>query len=189
MHRIKIRLLISIFLISTINVLSANRDSKHQDHETYKVLKAVSKLYNYKLNREILLNKDIVKTMSSYTTYYSFCNSLYKYFEPVDIKKIIIEEDIIELQQNINIATSPKKWKRNLLKSYNIPTTRNMIGNQKSKTLYQTSTPVFFKNKNFSIVYIRQYCGSESGEKTIKIFRKNSSGTWEYFGEILIGIS
>lgn len=189
MFRIKTILLLSVFLISTINVLSAEKNIKNKDNEIYEVLKSVSKRFTYKLNREILFDKKIVDKISSSTTYYSFCNSLYKHFESVDIKKIITEDDIIELQQNINIAKSPKKWSRNLLKRYSIPTTRNKVGNQKSKSLYQTSPPIFFKNNIFFIIYIRQYCGLECGEETIEIFRKNSSGSWEHFGEMLISIS
>ncbi len=196
MYRIKIILILSIILISTINVLSAEKNIKNQDNETYEVLKSVSKRFTYKLNREILFDKEIVDKISSFTTYYSFCNSLYKGLCQVDIKQIITKNDIIELQQNINIATSSKKWNSKLLKRNRIPTTRNKVGNQKSKTLYQkpkslyqTSPPIFFKNNEFAIIYIRIYCGPECGEKSIEIYRKNSSCSWEYFGEILIGIS
>lgn len=196
MYRIKTILILSIILISTINVLSAENNIKNQDNGKYEVLKSVSKRFTYKLNREILFDKGVVEKMSLYTTYYSFCNSLYKGLWQVDIKQIITKNDIIELQQNINIATSSKKWNRKLLKRFRIPTTLNEVSNQKSKnlyqkskSLYQTSPPIFFKNNEFAIIYIRIYCGPECGEKAIEIYRKNSSGSWEYFGEILIGIS
>lgn len=184
MYKIIQKMRIGLFVLIVLTYCDLKVEA--QLNKTYEIIGEVAKQSTHKLNREVMLDRGLI---TKYLTLSNFQFSIYNGMEKVSSQNDFSAQDIKELKIKVNFSNYPTKWKKSFLRKVDVKLTTKKIGNKSNKPLYKVSPPIFFKNDTFVLIYIRIWCGLECGDESLKIFKVLENSTYEYYGEILIGIS